>query len=67
MCIRDRVIAGKILAALAQVGQKIGEQDPFISAVAIANGRPLVTNNMEHYQRIIDLGFPLEIENWRNP
>ena len=33
--------------------------------VSIANGRPLVTNNTGHYQRIIDLGFPLEIESWR--
>jgi predicted nucleic acid-binding protein len=48
------------------VGQKIGEQDHFIVAVAIANGRPLVTNNTVHYRRIIDLGFPMEIENWRD-
>lgn len=63
----EAVIAGKILAALAEAGKKIGEQDPFIAAVAIANNRPLVTSNTSHYQRIIDLGFPLEIENWRGP
>jgi predicted nucleic acid-binding protein len=63
--LEEAVIAGQIIAALAIAGQKIGEQDPFIAAVAIANGRPLVTNNTGHYQRIIDLGFPLEIENWR--
>lgn len=62
----EAVIAGKIFAALIETGQKIGEQDPFVAAVAIANSRPLVTNNTGHYQRIIDLGFPLEIENWRN-
>ena len=37
------MIAGKIFAALSETGQKIGEQDPFIAAVAIANDRPLVT------------------------
>jgi tRNA(fMet)-specific endonuclease VapC len=62
----EAVIAGRIFAALAEAGQNIGELDPFVAAVAIANGRPLVTNNTGHYQRIIDLGFPLEIENWRN-
>jgi len=61
----EAVIAGKIFAALKEVGQKIGEQDPFIAAVAIANNRPLVTNNTGHFQRIVDLGFPLEMENWR--
>jgi len=49
------------------MGQQIGHLDPFIAATAIANDRPLVTNNTKHYQRIVDLGFPLELENWREP
>ena len=61
----EAVIAGKIFAALRESGQKIGQQDPFIAAVSIANDLPLVTNNTGHYQRVIDLGFPLQIENWR--
>lgn len=61
----EAVIAGKISAALDKAGSKIGKEDPFIAAVAIANKRPLVTNNTAHYQRIVDLGFPLELENWR--
>lgn len=61
----EAVLAGKVLAALQRSGQKIGELDPFIAAVAIANGRPLITNNIGHYQRIVDLGFSLELDNWR--
>lgn len=61
----EAVLAGQIFAALNRAGQKIGELDPFIAATAIQIKRPLVTNNTKHYQRIIELGFPLELENWR--
>src|SRR5438132_15931 len=57
----EAVLAGQILGALSRVDQGIGDLDPFIAAVAIVNQRPLVTNNQKHYQRIIDLGFPLVI------
>jgi len=57
--------AGQILGALSRTGQKVGELDPFIAATAICRKWPLVTNNIRHYQRIVDLGFPLELENWR--
>jgi predicted nucleic acid-binding protein len=63
----EAVLAGRILGALTRSGQKIGDLDPFIAAVAIQNQRPLVTNNSQHYQRIVDLGFPLVLENWRKP
>jgi tRNA(fMet)-specific endonuclease VapC len=61
----EAVLAGRIFGALTRSGQKIGELDPFIAATAIQAKRPLVTNNLKHYQRVIDLGFPLELENWR--
>lgn len=60
----EAILAGRILAELARSGQRIGKEDPFIAAVAIANRRPLVTTNTSHYQRIVDQGFPLELENW---
>ncbi len=33
----------------------------------ISYGLTLVTSNTGHYQRVIDLGFPLQIEHWRTP
>lgn len=63
----EATLAGRIMGELAQSGQGIGDLDPFIAAVAITNGLPLVTNNARHYERIVSLGFPLELENWREP
>ncbi|MGO8671141.1 MAG: PIN domain-containing protein [Capsulimonadaceae bacterium] len=62
----EAVVAGQILGALSRSHQPIGDLDPFVAAVAIVNQRPLVTNNHTHFQRIVDLGFPLTLENWRN-
>lgn len=59
------VIAGKITADLDRTGQTIGKIDPFIAAVAISNNLPLATGNTSHYERIIKLGYPLQIENWK--
>lgn len=61
----EAVLAGQILGLLAREGQKIGDYDPFIAAAAITHGLPLVTNNVRHYQRIVNLGFPLVLDNWR--
>ena len=61
----EAVLAGRILGGLIRSGTQIGPFDPFIAATAIECGRPLVTNNIKHYQRIVDLGFPLDLENWR--
>ena len=61
----EAILAGHIMGQLLRVGQQIGPHDPFIAATAIENERVLITNNTGHYQRIIDLGFPLEIDNWR--
>jgi tRNA(fMet)-specific endonuclease VapC len=63
--VEESILAGRILGALLQSGQPVGPLDPFIAATAIENGRVLVTNNVKYYQRIADLGFPLELENWR--
>jgi len=57
--------AGRIYADLERTGQPIGRADPMIAGIAIHHGLTLVTGNTEHYQRILDLGFPLVIENWR--
>ena len=58
-------LASEILGALRRTGQGIDDLDPFIAAISIVNSRPLVTNNSVLYQRIIDLGFGLELDNWK--
>jgi tRNA(fMet)-specific endonuclease VapC len=65
--VQESVLTASILAELIRTGQQIGHLDPLIAATAIENDRPLVTNNTKHYRRIVDLGFPLELENWREP
>lgn len=59
-------LAGRILGALERAGQPIGRLDPFIAAIPIRHGLVLVTGNTRHFQRIVDLGFPLQLANWRD-
>jgi len=58
-------LAGRISADLERSGQTIGFADPIIAAIAIRHGLTLVTGNEEHYQRILNLGYPLHYDNWR--
>jgi tRNA(fMet)-specific endonuclease VapC len=57
--------AGRIFGDLYRSGQSIGSADPFIAATAITLDVPLITGNLEHYERIQSLGYPLRLENWR--
>jgi predicted nucleic acid-binding protein len=36
-----------------------------IAGTALHATVPLVTGNVAHYERIVGLGYPLIIENWR--
>jgi len=47
--------AGAITATLADAGQPIDETDVVIAATALVNGLPVVTRNLEHFERIDDL------------
>lgn len=58
-------LAGLIYADLERTGQPIGWADPMIAAVAIRHGLLLTTGNTSHYQRIVALGYPLRLDNWR--
>jgi tRNA(fMet)-specific endonuclease VapC len=58
-------IAGCIFGDLHRTGKSIGRSDPFIAAIALREGIPLVTGNIEHFERIRALGYPLSLENWR--
>ncbi len=57
--------AGRIYGDLERTGQTVGRADPIIAAIALQHSLTLVTGNLEHYQRIQALGYPLKLENWR--
>jgi tRNA(fMet)-specific endonuclease VapC len=59
------IMAGRIFGDLYRIGQPIGNADPFIAAIAIVEGIPLVTGNTKHFERIQAAGFPLQLETWR--
>jgi predicted nucleic acid-binding protein len=58
-------LAGRIAGDLDRAGQPIGRADPMIAAIALQHGLELVTGNTAHYQRIVQLGYPLTVSNWR--
>ena len=59
-------IAGAIYADLEIAGQTIGRADPMVAAIAIRHALPLVTGNVDHYQRVQALGYSLVLDNWRD-
>ncbi len=58
-------LAGRIYADLERTGQPIGRADPIIAAIALRYDFALITGNQTHYQRIRDLGYNLQLDNWR--
>jgi tRNA(fMet)-specific endonuclease VapC len=58
-------LAGRIYADLERTGQPVGRADPIIAAIALRHGFTLITGNQAHYQRIRDLGYELQLGNWR--
>jgi tRNA(fMet)-specific endonuclease VapC len=63
----ESVLAGRITGDLERHGTPIGHLDPFIAATAIVHRLPLVTGNTRHFVRIQELGYPLVLQNWREP
>lgn len=58
-------LTGEIYTRLEKARLRIGIPDTGIAATAIREGLVLVTSNIKHFQRVIDLGYPLTIANWR--
>lgn len=58
-------LAGRIYADLELTGQTIGRADPMIAAIALQRGLTLVSGNLSHYRRIVELGYGLKLEDWR--
>jgi predicted nucleic acid-binding protein len=46
---------------LKAAGKGIEKFDPIIVATALEQGLLLITGNTRHYQRIVELGFPLKL------
>ncbi|MEX2315821.1 MAG: PIN domain-containing protein [Pirellulales bacterium] len=59
------IIAGRIYGELEKVGQPIGRADPLIAGIALARNLALVTGNTRHFERVVSLGFPLLLADWR--
>jgi tRNA(fMet)-specific endonuclease VapC len=62
----EAILAATIHAELERAGLTIGHFDPFIGATALTHNLKLVTGNTKHFNRIIELGYPLELQNWRD-
>jgi tRNA(fMet)-specific endonuclease VapC len=58
-------LAGRIAGELDRTGQTIGIADPIIAAIASEHKLELVTGNAAHFQRIVAIGYPLTLVNWR--
>lgn len=58
-------LAGEIYAQLDMAGTPIGRMDPLIAATAICRNLVLISANVDHYNRVIAVNYPLRIENWR--
>ncbi|MCL6533759.1 MAG: PIN domain-containing protein [Armatimonadetes bacterium] len=58
-------LAGELYARLDLAGFPIGRLDPLIAATALRYGLVLVSANERHYRRVIEVGYPLRVVNWR--
>jgi tRNA(fMet)-specific endonuclease VapC len=59
-------LAGEIYAKLDGARAGIGLADTAVAAVALRTELTLVSSNVRHFQRVVDLGYPLRLENWRD-
>ncbi|MHA1682328.1 MAG: type II toxin-antitoxin system VapC family toxin [Promethearchaeota archaeon] len=53
-------LAGKILDTLEKKGKVIDLRDVFIGAITISNKIPFTTNNIKHFNRLVDFGLKLQ-------
>jgi tRNA(fMet)-specific endonuclease VapC len=54
-------------AALAKARLSIGVVDTLIAATAISQRLILINGNTKHFSGVQAAGFPLTLENWREP
>jgi tRNA(fMet)-specific endonuclease VapC len=65
LSLESHITIGRILADLERTGQPIEFADTAIAAIALQNNLTLITGNLKHYQRIVNLGYPLKLETWK--
>ena len=63
----DYRLASEIGGRLDRIGRPIGRLDPLIAACALNRGLTLATGNTRHFTFVQDAGFPLRLEDWRQP
>ena len=63
----DYRLAAEILGALDRRGTPIGHTDPLIAACTLNRSLTLATGNTRHFSFIVDAGFPLRLEDCRQP
>jgi predicted nucleic acid-binding protein len=60
-------LAAVIYGELERTGREIDVGDAQNAAIALCHRVGVATGNVRHYSRIQDLGYPLIIQNWREP
>lgn len=61
----DYWLVAETNGALKRIGRPIGEGDTMIAAYVINRGMTLASGNTKHYQFVIDAGFSLDLESWK--
>ena len=59
--------AARMIGALEGRGTPIGASDPLIAACALNRDLGVATGNTRHFGYIVNVGFPLRLEDWRQP
>jgi len=62
---KDYWFVAEINAALRSAGKPIGDADAMIAACAINRGLPVATGNTRHFEFVVEAGFRVKLENWR--
>ena len=63
----DYRLAAEIIGTLEGRGTPIGVSDPLIAACALNRDLGVATGNTRHFGYIVAAGFPLRLEDWRQP
>ena len=60
-------LAAVIYGELARTGHGIDVGDAQNAAIALRHRICVATGNTRHYSRVQELGYPLVLQNWRDP
>ncbi|WP_437912659.1 PIN domain-containing protein [Sorangium sp. So ce302] len=64
---RSADLAGVIYGELQRTGRGIDVGDAQNAAIALCHRVGVATGNTRHYARVQELGYPLILQNWREP